>query len=126
MILLIRSPFSILFKGVRSNFKWLGKDTGEWIVFDLDIPSLTQNGTQLSSAFRDVKELNSSSMIEMLIHLINSFNRRTSYQIFEYHTRAIMLNIKIAVVHVLMNSLFCIKSHFIVIISGVFQAIGIN
>ena len=56
--------------------------------FELDIPSLTEDGIQITcEAFRRVKELNTSSMIdelimiEMLILLIDSFNRRVpSYQ----------------------------------------------
>ncbi len=50
------------------------------IDFELDIPSLSSEGIQLSSAFWDVKELHSSSMlafllmIEMPILLINSFD----------------------------------------------------
>ena len=49
------------------------------IEYDLDIPSLTDEGIQLNSAFNGVQELNSSSMIdwlimiEMLILLIDSF-----------------------------------------------------
>ena len=52
------------------------------IEFELDIPLLTQDGIQLSSVFMNVIELNSSSMIdelimiEMPIHLIDSFDRR--------------------------------------------------
>ena len=52
------------------------------IVFELDIPSLTSNGIQIGhSLFSNVIELNSSSMlaflimIEMLILLINSFDK---------------------------------------------------
>ncbi len=51
------------------------------IDFDLDIPSLTLEGIQMGSAFKDVIELHSSSMlvcllmIEMLILLINSFDK---------------------------------------------------
>ena len=56
--------------------------------FELDSPSLTEDGIQITrEAFRRVKELNTSSMIdelimiEMLILLIDSFNRRVpSYQ----------------------------------------------
>ena len=50
------------------------------IVFDVDISSLTQNGIQISNAFWNAKELNSSSMvnklvmIEMLILLVGSFD----------------------------------------------------
>ena len=50
---------------------------------ELDIPSLTDDGIQMNGdSFIGVKELNSSSMIdellliEMLILLIDSFNRR--------------------------------------------------
>ena len=43
-------------------------DTGEWwmlIVFDLDIPSLTEQTIQLGGyGFESVKQLNSSSMNE--------------------------------------------------------------
>ena len=51
------------------------------IDFDLDIPSLTLEGIQMGRAFKDVIELHSSSMlvcllmIEMLILLINSFDK---------------------------------------------------
>ena len=56
--------------------------------FELDIPSLTEDGIQITrEAVRRVKELNTSSMIDelimidMLILLIDSFNRRVpSYQ----------------------------------------------
>ena len=34
------------------------------IVSEIDIPSLTDEGIQLNSAFNDVQELNSSSMID--------------------------------------------------------------
>ena len=37
------------------------------IVSEIDIPSLTDEGIQLNSAFNDVQELNSSSMIDWLI-----------------------------------------------------------
>ena len=58
------------------------------IVFEIDIPSLTRKGIQMrKNSFSNVKELTSSSMIdelimiEMLILLIDSFNRRVpSYQ----------------------------------------------
>ena len=49
------------------------------IVSEIDIPSLTDEGIQLNNTFINVKELNSSSMIdelimiEMLILLIDSF-----------------------------------------------------
>ena len=46
------------------------------IVSEIDIPSLTDEGIQLNSAFNDVQELNSSSMIEMLGSL-NQFKLRT-------------------------------------------------
>ena len=80
---------------IRSSFsdsiqrRWIAfllykeSDIGEWwlmIVSEIDIPSLTDEGIQLNSAFNDVQELNSSSMIdwlimiEMLILLINSFD----------------------------------------------------
>ena len=81
---LIRSSFSdsiqrrwIEFFGYRES------GIGEWwlmIVSEIDIPSLTDEGIQLNSAFNSVKELNSSSMIdelimiEMLILLIDSFD----------------------------------------------------
>ncbi len=79
---------------IRSSFsdsiqrRWIAfllykeSDIGEWwlmIVSEIDIPSLTDEGIQLNSAFNDVQELNSSSMIdwlimiEMLILLIDSF-----------------------------------------------------
>ena len=51
------------------------------IEFDLDIPSLTSEGIQMSKAFGEVRELVCSSMIdellmiEMLILLIDSFDR---------------------------------------------------
>ena len=80
---------------IRSSFsdsiqrRWIAfllykeSDIGEWwlmIVSEIDIPSLTDEGIQLNSAFNDVQELNSSSMIdwlimiEMLILLIDSFD----------------------------------------------------
>ena len=80
---------------IRSSFsdsiqrRWIAfllykeSDIGEWwlmIVSEIDIPSLTDEGIQLNSAFNGVQELNSSSMIdwlimiEMLILLINSFD----------------------------------------------------
>ena len=52
------------------------------IEYKLDIPSLTEDGIQMEDSFYDVKELNSSSMIDlsiiikMLILLIDSFDRR--------------------------------------------------
>ena len=46
------------------------------IVSEIDIPSLTDEGIQLNSAFNGVQELNSSSMIEMLGSL-NQFKLRT-------------------------------------------------
>ena len=52
------------------------------IVFDVDIPSLTEDGIQMEYSFSRVKELDSSSMIdeliliEMLILLINSYDKR--------------------------------------------------
>ena len=53
------------------------------IEFELDIPLLTKHGIQMEeNVFTRVKELHSSSMLnelimnEMLIVLINSFNRR--------------------------------------------------
>lgn len=56
------------------------------IVFEVDICKLTQNGIEMKySPFIEVKELESSSMIdwlimnEMLIVLINSFNRRVGF-----------------------------------------------
>ena len=51
------------------------------IEFDLDIPSLTEEGIHMGSAFGEVRELVCSSMIdellmiEMLILLIDSFDR---------------------------------------------------
>ena len=54
------------------------------IEFDLDIPSLTSEGIQMSKAFGEVRELVCSSMIdelliiEMLILLIDSFDRRVN------------------------------------------------
>ena len=84
---------------IRSSFsdsiqrRWIAfllykeSDIGEWwlmIVSEIDIPSLTDEGIQLNSAFNGVQELNSSSMIdwlimiEMLILLIDSFDRRVS------------------------------------------------
>ena len=80
---------------IRSSFsdsiqrRWIAfllykeSDIGEWwlmIVSEIDIPSLTDEGIQLNSAFNGVQELNSSSMIdwlimiEMLILLIDSFD----------------------------------------------------
>ena len=50
------------------------------IVFELDIPSLTDEGIQISYAFIKVRELTCSSMIdglimiEMLTLLVDSFN----------------------------------------------------
>ena len=50
------------------------------IIFEVDISLLTSEGIQMKGSFREVKDLNSSSMndkllmIEMLILLINSFN----------------------------------------------------
>ena len=67
---------------IRSSFsdsiqrRWIAfllykeSDIGEWwlmIVSEIDIPSLTDEGIQLNSAFNDVQELNSSSMIDWLI-----------------------------------------------------------
>ena len=52
------------------------------IEFELDIPLLTEDGIQMEDSFYDVKELNSSSMIDlsiiikMLILLINSYDKR--------------------------------------------------
>ena len=52
------------------------------IKFELDIPLLTEDGIQMDYVFSRVKELTSSSMInelimiEMLILLIDSFDRR--------------------------------------------------
>ena len=54
------------------------------IEYELDIPSLTEDGIQMEDSFYDVKELNSSSMIDlsiiikMLILLIDSFDRRVA------------------------------------------------
>ena len=54
------------------------------IEYKLDIPSLTEDGIQMEDSFYDVKELNSSSMIDlsiiikMLILLIYSFDRRVA------------------------------------------------
>ena len=55
------------------------------IKFELDIPSLTEHGIQMDDLpFWYVKELNSSSMIDlsiiikMLILLIDSFDRRVA------------------------------------------------
>ncbi len=54
------------------------------IEYKLDIPSLTEDGIQMEDSFYDVKELNSSSMIDlsiiikMLILLIDSFDRRVA------------------------------------------------
>ena len=55
------------------------------IVFEIDICKLTQNGIEMKySPFIEVKELESSSMIdwlimnEMLIVLINSFDGRVT------------------------------------------------
>ena len=51
------------------------------IEFELDIPLLTEDGIQMEYSFSRVKELDSSSMIdeliliEMLILLINSFDK---------------------------------------------------
>ena len=67
---------------IRSSFsdsiqrRWIAfllykeSDIGEWwlmIVSEIDIPSLTDEGIQLNSAFNGVQELNSSSMIDWLI-----------------------------------------------------------
>ncbi len=52
------------------------------IEFELDIPLLTEDGIQMEYSFSRVKELDSSSMIdeliliEMLILLINSYDKR--------------------------------------------------
>ena len=54
------------------------------IVFELDIPSLTEDRILLKYTFYVVRELNSSSitdeliMIEMLILLINSFDKEVA------------------------------------------------
>ena len=45
------------------------------IEYKLDIPSLTEDGIQMEDSFYDVKELNSSSMIDLSI-IIDSFDRR--------------------------------------------------
>ena len=37
------------------------------LVFELDIPSLTEDGIQMKGSFREVNDLNSSSMIDELI-----------------------------------------------------------
>ena len=58
------------------------------IIFELDIPSITSGGLEMESygVFENVKELISSSMvdeliiIEMLILLTNSFDRKARYQ----------------------------------------------
>ena len=56
------------------------------IVFEVDIPALTQDGIMMNDSFRRVIELNSSSkideliMIEMLILLIDSFDRSNNIQ----------------------------------------------
>ena len=59
------------------------------IEFELDIPSLSEEGIEMEyyrdKPFEGVRELHSSSMIdwlimiEMLIVLINSFNRRVGF-----------------------------------------------
>lgn len=52
------------------------------IGFELDLPSLTQDEIQMNNSFNRVREVTSSSMIdeliiiEMLILLINLFDRR--------------------------------------------------
>ena len=75
------------------------------IVFEVDICKLTQNGIEMKySPFIEVKELESSSMIEWLIMneiltvLINSFNRRFGlYQrkIGLYKNRIVEVEIRI-------------------------------
>ena len=67
--------------------------------FELDIPSLTEDGLQMDNSFDRVTELTSSSMmnelimIEMLILLINSFNSIASYQRIRVPIRAVPFNI---------------------------------
>lgn len=75
------------------------------IVFEIDICKLTQNGIEMKySPFIEVKELKSSSMIdwlvmnEMLIVLINSFNRRVGFyqrKIGLYKNRILEVEIRI-------------------------------
>ena len=54
------------------------------IEFELDIPSLTDEGIEMRGAFRNVRELHSQSMIglllmiERLIVLIDSFGSKVS------------------------------------------------
>ena len=81
---LIRSSFSDYIQRRWLQFLLYRQSAiGEWwliIVFELDIPLLTQEGIQMKDAFRRMRKLNSLSMIswlimiEMLIHLINSYD----------------------------------------------------
>ena len=86
---LMRSSFSFF-----TQRRWLQflvdrqSEIGKWwlmIEFELDIPSLSEEGIEMEyrdKPFEEVRELHSSSMIdwlimnEMLILLIDSFNRR--------------------------------------------------
>ena len=80
---LIRSSFSDFIQRRWLQFhEYKQSSIGKWwlmIVSEIDIPSLTDEGIQLNNTFINVKELNSSSMIdelimiEMLILLIDSF-----------------------------------------------------
>ncbi len=83
---MIRSSFSIYTQRRWIQFRVYGQcDIEEWlimIVYELDISALTKEGIQMDEyAFENVDELDSSSiidwliMIEMLILLVNSFDR---------------------------------------------------
>ena len=60
--------------------------------FELDIPSLTEDSLQVNNSFCEVRELYSSSttdwllMIEMLILLIDSFDRKAGVIKATVHT----------------------------------------
>ena len=70
--------------------------------FELDIPSLTEDGIQITrEAFRRVKELNTSSMIdelimiEMLILWIDLFDRRANiYRVYSILTNGVNILMK--------------------------------
>ena len=71
---------------------------------ELDIPSLTENGIQMGhTVFYKVKELNSSSMFawliifEMLILLIDSFDRKPDTKGLKYYKSPILQASRICV-----------------------------
>ena len=88
------------------------------IEYELDIPSLTSDGIQMGyHTFTEMRELNSSSitdeliMIEMLILLINSFDRRvTVYERMRvFHKDQIVLVFNLSFIQLLIHHLVVVS-----------------